>query len=114
VVHVANFSLPSEVGDFGGGVVADMKAPHILINLVEYDAGSRGTALFSSEGMPTLSPRDFDPMTMQRTIQGQSGAQRFFSVVGRPFCLYVVLGSHMRRFRTGPVLSDALRGIEIS
>lgn len=113
VVHVANFPLPGEVGDFGGGVVADMKAAHLLVNLVEYDEGSRGSALFGAEGMPMLSPRDFDPMTMQRTIPGQSGAQRFFSVAGRPFCLYVVLGSHLRRFRTGPVLASVLRGIEI-
>ncbi len=114
VVHIANFPLPREVGDFGGGVVADMRASHILVNLVEYDDASRGTALFASQGIPTLGPRDFDRDTMQRTIPGQSGAQRFFTAAGRPFCLYVVLGSHLRRFRTGPVLAAALRGIEIS
>jgi hypothetical protein len=114
VVHLANFALPREVGDFGGGVVADMRAPHILVNLVEYDDASRGTALFAAQGIPTLGPRDFAPDTMQRTIAGQSGAQRFFTAAGRPFCLYVVLGSHLRRFRTGPVLAAALRGIQIS
>jgi hypothetical protein len=113
VVHVANFALPPEVGDFGGGVVPEMRASHILINLVEYDDASRGTALFAAQGMPTLGPRHFHPDTMQRTIRGQSGAQQFFSLDGRPFCLYVVLGSHLRRFRTGPVVNAALRGIEV-
>lgn len=114
VVHLANFALPREVGDFGSDAVEQMRAPHILVNLVEYDEASRGAALFASQGMPELRPGDFDPATMQRTIDGQSGAQRFFTAVGRPFCLYVVLGSHLRRFRTGPVVADALSRIEIA
>lgn len=113
-VHLANFPLPREVGDFGGGVVELMRAPDILVNLVEYDEESRGTPLFASEGLPSLRPADFDPATMQRTIAGQSGAQRFFTARGRAFCLYVVLGSHRRRFRTGPLVIDALRRIEVT
>lgn len=114
VAHLANFPLPREVGDFGGGVVELMRAPDILVNLVEYDEQSRGTPLFSAQGVPTLRPADFDPATMQRTIAGQSGAQRFFTAQGRAFCLYVVLGSHRRRFRTGPLVIDALRRIEVT
>ncbi|MEO7573905.1 MAG: hypothetical protein ABIX10_15865 [Acidimicrobiales bacterium] len=114
VVHLANFPLPAEVGDFGGGTAEQMRAPHILINLVEYDDASIGSALFAAEGLPRIAPGDFDPATMQRTIDGQSGAQRFFTAAGRPFCLYVVLGSHLRRFRTGPVVADALGRIEIA
>lgn len=114
VVHLANFALPRETGDFGGGAVERMGATHILVNLVEYDDASRGTALFAAVGVPVLTPRDFDPATMQRTLEGQSGAQRFFTVGDRPFCLYVVLGSHLRRFRTWPVVAAAIGRIEIA
>lgn len=113
VLHLANFELPAEVGDFGGAAVERMRAPHLLVNLVEYDDASSGTALFAAEGLPVLGMHDFDPATMQRLIEGQSGAQRFFTARGRPFCLYVVLGSHRRRFRTMPVLAEALSRITI-
>jgi hypothetical protein len=114
VAQVANFALPAEVGDFGGGAVELMRAPDIFVSLVEYDEASQGTALFAPQGIPRLRPTDFDPATMQRTIAGQSGAQRFFSVGDRPFCLYVALGSHLRRVRTGPVVAELIRRISIT
>lgn len=114
VLHVANFALPKETGDFGGGAVELMAAKHVLVNLVEYDDASKGTALFAATGIPVIRPSDFDPATMQRTVEGQAGLQRFFTANGRPFCLYVVLGSHLRRFRTAPVVTEVLRGVQFT
>jgi hypothetical protein len=51
----------------------------------------------------------FSPHTMQRTIAGMSGSQHFFQVAGRPFCLYVVVGSHRTR---GPLVRAAARVVE--
>ncbi|GGM18414.1 hypothetical protein [Nakamurella endophytica] len=92
VSHVANFPLPPDRGDFGCGAVDRMTGSHCLIALVEYGPECVGTALFAPAGMPTPAVSAFGPDTLQHRISGQLGYQRFFTVSGRPFCLYVVLG----------------------
>jgi hypothetical protein len=92
-----------------------MRASHLLVNLAEFGPGSVGTALFGTlAAMPRLRPVDFDPLRMQRTLAGQSGAQRFFTLRGRAFGLYVVLGSHRRRFSTVAVLNDVIGAIRLT
>lgn len=97
VAHFANFPLPAQRADFGAEAVEQMRAGDVFITLFEYGPESVGTALFSSEGIPGVTPRDFDRNTLQRPLPGQSGLQRFFTINGRPFCLYVVVGSHIDR-----------------
>lgn len=98
VMHAANFPLPAERGDFGSGAVELMGPDHVLVVLIEFHAAAASTATFTQQGFPTrLDPSAFDPAGLQRMLPGQSGFQRFFSHKGRPFCLYVVLGSHARR-----------------
>lgn len=93
VLHMANFALPEDRGDFGSGAVDLMGTGHLLVALVEYGADSVGTALFPAvSSMPRLTRRMFDRRGLQRVQQGQAGAQRFFTLNGRAFCLYVVLG----------------------
>jgi len=47
-------------------------------------------------------------------IEGQGGAQRFFADAGRPFCIYVVLGSYARRVRTVPLINELVGAITIA
>jgi hypothetical protein len=97
VAHLANFALPPDRGDFGSGAVELMGADDALVVLFEYGPESLGTALFAPVGLPTrLGPEQFSPRQLQRVIPGQAGYQTFFTAEGRPFCLYVVLGSHAR------------------
>lgn len=95
VLHAASFALPPERGDFGGGAVELMQADDIFISLFDYGADSAGLPLFAKRsGVPTaLTPDQFDPSALQRTLPGQCGTQVFFTTAGRGFCLYVVLGS---------------------
>ncbi len=60
-----------------------------------------------------LRPADLDPMSLRTPLPGMSGAQFFFTEAGRPFSLYVALGSHLRRFRTLPVISAILQTVHI-
>lgn len=113
VAHLATFPLPVELGDFGGGAVDLMGRGDIFLVLFEFGPESLGTPLFAAEGMPRLRPVDFDPATCRRSLPGQSAVQRFFVVNGRPFCLYVVLGSHARRIGLVPLVNDAIAGITI-
>jgi hypothetical protein len=98
ILHLANFALPADRGDYGGGAVELMGRGGIFISLLEHDHAEAGTALFKGKGIPwPLSAHDFDPQQMQRTISGQAGCQRFFTHGGRAFCLYVAIGSYAMR-----------------
>lgn len=114
VLHAATFPIPATMGDFGGGAVDGLRPSDVLVCLLEHQRSSAATALFRATGMPRLRPSDFDPMVLRKLIEGQSGVQRFFTVAGRAFCLYVVLGSHLRRFGTAPLANQVLAGITIS
>jgi hypothetical protein len=97
LLHAATVPLPEARGDFGSGVVDLLGPDDLFLSLLEYDAEDAGSALFEAQGLPLVAPSDFSPAVLQRTVAGQSGAQWFFTVSGRPFCLHAVLGSHGRR-----------------
>lgn len=114
VLHAGNFALPTQLGDFGSGAVEIMRATHVLLCLLEYDAPSAKTVLFSHDGVPqSISPTSFRPQTMQRTIMGQSGMQTFFREQGRAFCLYVALGSHRARYGLVPQVNSLLASVRV-
>jgi hypothetical protein len=114
VLHVANFGLPEERGDFGSGAVELMGERDVLIVLFEFGPEAVGTPLFAAEGMPrTLAASDFDPSTLRRGIRGQAGYQAFFHESGRAFCLYVVLGASAARARLVPLVNRVLATVRI-
>ena len=114
VAHFASFPLPPRRGDFGGGAVDLMEANDALVVLFDYGASAVGSALFASEGLPPIAARDFDREILQKSIPGQSGVQRFFTVSGRAFCLYVVVGSHIDRAEILPGVTQLLETVRIS
>lgn len=114
VVQAANFALPPSLGDFGGGAVETMTTRDLFLTLFEYGPESVGMPLFARQGMPrVLRPTDLDPWSLRTPLPGMSGTQVFFTEHGRAFCLYVALGSHLRRFRTLPLVSSVLRSVQI-
>jgi hypothetical protein len=114
ILHLANFALPEERGDYGGGAVELMGRGGIFISILEHEAAESGNALFAGKGIPwPLSADDFDPNQMQRTISGQAGCQRFFSHAGRPFCLYVAIGSYRSRALLVREVNNALAAVDL-
>jgi hypothetical protein len=114
VLHAATFPLPARRGDYGGGAVEVMGPDDVFITLFEFEPEAAEMALFAAAGFPTpLAPGDFSTSTLQRIIPGQSGVQRFFTVNGRPFCLYVVLGSHSARSALVPMVNEVLATLEV-
>jgi hypothetical protein len=93
VVHLANFALPEERDDFGGGVTTLMRSADVFVVLFEYGPDAVGTPLFAAQGIPLVTADMFGSKRLQRPLPGQLGCQRFFTAQGRPFCLYVVAGS---------------------
>ena len=114
VVHVASFPLPPNTGDYGGGAVEQMSTTDLLVILMEHGRQSASSALFAAAGVPRLAIDDVSTTCLQRLIDGQGGAQKFFTANGRAFCLYVVFGSYLRRVRTIPVVNDVLRTVTIA
>jgi hypothetical protein len=91
-----------------------MEATDALVVLFDYGQSAVGSALFASEGLPAIDARDFDRDILQKSIPGQSGVQRFFTVSGRAFCLYVVVGSHIDRAEILPGVNQVLETVRIS
>lgn len=115
VAHLANFALPANRGDFGSGAVELMGPSNLLVVLFEYGPESVGTALFTAAGIPArFQPSDFNPKGLQRILAGQAGCQRFFTVSGRAFCAYVVLGSHANAASLVPQANRTLAATTIS
>jgi len=103
VVHAATFPMPARRGDWGDGAVQLMGAGDVFVALVEFGRPSVGTALFASRGFPApLTGADLSRTSLQHSIAGQAGVQRWFSAAGRAWCLYVVVGRYDDR--------DALAG----
>ena len=115
VLHTASFPMPPDRGDYGSGAVDVMGAQDLFVSLVEFHPDAATTALFARQGVPRgLSSDDFGANALQRVLTGQSGCQRFFSVNGRAFCLYVVLGSHARRHLLVPTVNQLLESLDIA
>ena len=114
ITHLGNFALPAERGDFGSGAVDLMGPTHVFISLIEFGPESVGQPLFARNGLPTrLRPSQFSPNAMQRAIPGQGASQTFCTVSGRPFCVYVVLGSFAEAATLAPMANEVLAATTI-
>lgn len=114
ILHAASFTLPLERGDYGGGAVELMGDDDVFITVFEHDPAAAHSPLFARQGRPTrLPPDDFQPNALQRVLPGQSGLQVFFTENDRAFCLYVVLGSHARRYVLAPRAEAIVQTLEV-
>jgi hypothetical protein len=93
-LHAGNFPLPVEDGDFGSRALAAMGSGGAFFAVTEYDQALASQGLFAP-GSPAPLPvaPELDPNALLRIRPGQSGLQRFITIGGRPFCVYVVVGS---------------------
>lgn len=115
VVHLANFALPENRGDYGSGAVDLMGAGNLFLCLFEFGPESVGQALFARQGVPTdLSPQQFNANSLQRAIPGQAGTQAWFTEAGRAFCLYAVLGRRGDAAALAPVANLAMAATTIA
>lgn len=115
ILHAGNFALPAAAGDYGSGAVELMSPNSVFVSLKEFAPEAAGLPLFAAQGRPTQLPyQSFSPNALQRAIKGHAGAQFFFTEHGRPFCLYVVLGSYVDRSGLTPAANAALAGIVIA
>lgn len=112
-VHLANFALPPNRAAYGSGVVEDMGSGDAFVALLEFAPSSANTPLFSPSAPRRLRTFDFSGSQLQRTIAGQFGAQRFFTVADRAMCCYVVLGGTDALRRALADVNRVLAGLRV-
>ena len=105
VVRLANFALPTSRNTYAEDVAETLRPGHVVASLAEFSPALADRGLYQSQGVPRLSVDDLDPRAVQRQGHGRLGVQRFFSVRGRAFSLYVVA-------RDGERLPAALRDLD--
>ena len=114
LVHLANFALPPQRGDYGQGATQLMRSQHIFIALLEHDREAADTALFQQQlEMPRVRGGDFARHRQVVALAGMAGTQKFFTHAGRPFCLYAVIGSWTARKPLAATVNEVLDGVEI-
>ena len=113
-LHAANFALPANRGDYGGGVHEQMGDQDVFVTFVEFHPDNANRGLFQRQGLPLpISAGDFSPRAMPRPIPGQAGAQFFFTIGERAFSLFVVIGSYADRGSLVPMVNSVVRSITV-
>jgi len=114
LLHAATVPLIGPRADYGGGVVETLGPDDVFVSLVEFGPEEAASALFGEvDEMPVLEPSMFHRNQLQRRLRGQAGVQRFFTLNGRPFCLYVVLGSIARSAELVEKANELVRGLAV-
>ena len=118
-LHAASFPLALDDGEFGDATTARMRPGASFLALTEYRPGAGlvpGEGLFAARRLVLpLEPTRFSIKGLAHPRAGQAGAQQFFTLAGRPFCLYAVIaGGGAHRRRQLPVLDSVLRSLRIA
>ncbi len=105
VVRLANFALPSSRNTYAEDVADGLRPGQVVASLAEFSPALADRGLYAPQGVPRVHVGDLDPRAVQRQGHGRAGVQRFFSVEGRAFSLYVV-------GRGGDGLAEALGALD--
>jgi hypothetical protein len=107
VLRLANFPLPVTKNTYAAEVADDLRPGDVLVSLVELDPSLADRGLYAAQGVPSVRVDDLDPRALQAAGPGRLGVQRFFSLRGKAFSLYVMA-------REGTGLEHALRAMNAS
>jgi hypothetical protein len=105
VVRLANFALPSSRNTYAEDVADALLPGQVVASLAEFSPSLADRGLYAPQGVPRVHIGDLDPRAIQRQGHGRAGVQRFFSVRGRAFSLYVIA-------REGDGLAEAVRSLD--
>jgi hypothetical protein len=105
VVRLANFALPSSRNTYAEDVADALRPSQVVASLAEFSPALADRGLYAPQGVPRVHANELDRRAVQRQAPDRAGVQRFFSVRGRAFSLYVVA-------REGDGLDDALRDLD--
>jgi hypothetical protein len=118
-LHAGDFQVALSDGEFGARSTAQMPATASFISLTEYLPGAGlepGRGLFASKRLPVpLDPASFGRNRLAHPHPAHAGMQHFFTMSGRPLCLYVVVsGPRTARRSQLAVINHVLRTLEVA
>jgi hypothetical protein len=91
VLHLADVALPMERSSYVETTTTLRRARGGLVcSLVSFGPDLADVGLYAPQGVPRIHPHDLDPRALQVPAHDQAGVQRFFSMAGWAFSLYVV------------------------
>ena len=102
VVRLTNHAMATTRNTYAVEESERLRTSQVVVSLVEFDSALADVGLYEPQGVPDFSANDLDPRALQRAQEGRAGLQRFFSVNGRAFSLYVMA-------REGPGLAKTIR-----
>jgi hypothetical protein len=115
ILHLGNFALPPERGDYGGNVVGAMRTGGVFVSVLEHAPADLDTPLFARRVPPwPLPPDALNPNALPRRFDGGAGHQSFFVAAGRPYCLFVVIAGYAQRVRLVAEANEALATVSFS
>ena len=113
-LHAASYPLPARDGEFGPGAIARMPRDGVFLALTEYRRALAGSRLYQRNGPPKrLPPGELSARAVLNARPGQVGLQRFFAAHGRPFSLYLVVGSARGRRHLAAQANVVLRTLSV-
>jgi hypothetical protein len=92
VLHMADLPLGTRRSSYAVETAAAMptRTGGVVVSLVEFGPELADVGLYAPQGTPRIHRNDLDPRALQFARADQAGVQRFFSIAGRAFSLYVV------------------------
>jgi hypothetical protein len=90
VTRLANFALPSTRDTYAEDAADDLRPGQVLASVIEFSPRLADRGLYAPQGVPRFAYEDLDPRALQRHLPGRLGLQRFFSMRGRAFSMYVI------------------------
>ena len=94
-LHAGTYPLVPDTSSFGDASTGALPPGGSFFALTEYLPGGGlepGVGLFAPRRFPRpLDPASFSTRKLAHARSGQSATQHFFTVAGRPLCLYVVI-----------------------
>jgi hypothetical protein len=101
VIRLTNDAMPMSRNTYAVEESEKLRRSQVVATLVEFDPALADVGLYGPQGVPVFTADDLDPRALQRAQEGRAGLQRFFSVNGRAFSLYVMA-------RVGPGVGRAM------
>ena len=114
VVHLANFALPPDRGDYGVGRRRHHgRQPRARSCSSSSARERRHGAVPVGRDAPDASCEPLRAEALQRRLPGQLGYQRFFTEADRAFSLFVVLGGARQADKLCTLCNDVLAATRI-
>ena len=116
VLHMADYRLThARQSSYAVETAAAMeqRTGGVIVSLIEFDPALANIGLYAPQGAPTLLARDLDARALQIPRPDQGGVQRFFSMSGRAFSLYVVASIDRASERRIGAVNDSLASLQV-